>query len=241
MTKSKQYSNEEGIYSDENRKLIIALLTEYSLKLLDVCDRIDRSRDFFRGFVLLHFLLLFLLITWLLYNINQYVNIVVLTIGLMVIYLALKIFLFVPSNVIEFNRKKLAINTLISTIFLIVPGMRILLCLPISEYLNYTLSKIFEVNLLGIFVSIHVSLIIIAIQVFSSGIWQESKQKRILLTKDAMTLSTKLEKVVRFASQIYEHASFRNVESQLELDLRLADAESALQHYEANKKNNTMF
>jgi hypothetical protein len=56
------------------------------------------------------------------------------------------------------------------------------------------------------------------------------KRDMKLLVRDASVLSLKLEKVIRVASQVQEH-SLSNFVSQLELDLRLTDAELALQHY----------
>ena len=49
---------------------------------------------------------------------------------------------------------------------------------------------------------------------------------------DAKTLSNRLEKVVRLASQIEEH-NVTNLVSRIELDLRIADSESALAHYQS--------
>jgi hypothetical protein len=60
-------------------------------------------------------------------------------------------------------------------------------------------------------------------------------QRLKLLRRDAKTFSIRLEKVVRFASQMREH-SVTNPVSRIELDLRIADAESALQHYESVQK-----
>jgi UDP-N-acetylmuramyl pentapeptide phosphotransferase/UDP-N-acetylglucosamine-1-phosphate transferase len=58
----------------------------------------------------------------------------------------------------------------------------------------------------------------------------DTKQKMRLLVQDGKILSAKLEKVIRAASQAQEHV-LSNFLSRIELDLRLADAESAIQHY----------
>ena len=61
-------------------------------------------------------------------------------------------------------------------------------------------------------------------------------QRLKLLRRDAKTFSIRLEKVVRLASQIEEH-SVTNLVSRIELDLRIADAESALAHYQSVQNN----
>jgi hypothetical protein len=63
-----------------------------------------------------------------------------------------------------------------------------------------------------------------------------NKRKLRLLERDASTIAIKLEKVIRLASQIQEHA-LNNVVNRIELDLRLADAESALDHYYEAKQS----
>ena len=60
-----------------------------------------------------------------------------------------------------------------------------------------------------------------------------------LLKQDARVTATKLEKVIRLASQLQDHV-LNNIISELELDLRLTDAESTLQYY-SNIKNKRMF
>lgn len=53
-----------------------------------------------------------------------------------------------------------------------------------------------------------------------------------LLQRKASIISAKLEKVIRAASQAQEHTTMAvGFFSDLEVDLRLSDAESALQHY----------
>ncbi len=61
-------------------------------------------------------------------------------------------------------------------------------------------------------------------------------QRLKLLRRDAKTFSIRLEKVVRLASQMREH-SVTNAVSRIELDLRIADAESALAHYQSVQNN----
>jgi low affinity Fe/Cu permease len=63
----------------------------------------------------------------------------------------------------------------------------------------------------------------------------EIKPKLILVERDATVLVIKLEKLIRVASQAEEHI-FSNVVSKIEIDLRLADAESAVQHYRSEEK-----
>jgi hypothetical protein len=50
--------------------------------------------------------------------------------------------------------------------------------------------------------------------------------------RDARAIAKRLEKVVRLVSQMHEH-SVNSVSVKLEMDLRLADAEIVLEHYEA--------
>ena len=63
---------------------------------------------------------------------------------------------------------------------------------------------------------------------FCMGFYQINQRLK-LLRRDAKTFSNRLEKVVRLASQIEEH-NVSNLVSRIELDLRIADAESALAH-----------
>jgi hypothetical protein len=55
--------------------------------------------------------------------------------------------------------------------------------------------------------------------------------KTNMLIHDAKILSKKLEKVVQIVSQMQEH-SVKRIASRIEMDLRLADAEIVLEHYE---------
>lgn len=64
---------------------------------------------------------------------------------------------------------------------------------------------------------------------FINAIYDNNKRV-ILLKRDAKTLSAKLEKLIRIVSQAQEHV-LSNFVSRVELDLRLADAESALDHF----------
>lgn len=67
------------------------------------------------------------------------------------------------------------------------------------------------------------------------------KQKRELLQK-ASIISAKLEKVIRAASQAQEHTTMAGrFFSDLEVDLRLSDAEYALQHYNNLVKKRKFF
>lgn len=66
-------------------------------------------------------------------------------------------------------------------------------------------------------------------------------QKRELLQK-ASIISAKLEKVIRAASQAEEHTTMTgNFFGNLEIDLRLSDAEYALQHYNNLVKKRKFF
>ena len=62
-----------------------------------------------------------------------------------------------------------------------------------------------------------------------------SEQKKLkILKREAKTISLRLEKIIRIASQIQEHLSpeIPSMIIRVELDLRLADAESALEYYQ---------
>jgi hypothetical protein len=65
------------------------------------------------------------------------------------------------------------------------------------------------------------------------------QQKRELLQK-ASIISAKLEKVIRAASQAQEHTTMTFF-GNLEVDLRLSDAEYALQHYKNLVKKRKFF
>jgi hypothetical protein len=57
-----------------------------------------------------------------------------------------------------------------------------------------------------------------------------NKKKLRSLERNGIMIAVKLEKVIKIASQIQEHV-LKNLISRIELDLRLADAESALENY----------
>jgi hypothetical protein len=56
-----------------------------------------------------------------------------------------------------------------------------------------------------------------------------------ILFRDAKAIAKRLEKVVQIGSQMHEHSENRVV-SRIEMDLRLTDAEIALDHYESIRK-----
>ncbi|MEM9539838.1 MAG: hypothetical protein AAGA60_10030, partial [Cyanobacteria bacterium P01_E01_bin.42] len=58
-----------------------------------------------------------------------------------------------------------------------------------------------------------------------------TKKNCQLLERNARTIYTKLEKVIRITSQIQDHSPPDRFVVRLELELRLADAESALEYY----------
>jgi hypothetical protein len=66
---------------------------------------------------------------------------------------------------------------------------------------------------------------------------KSAAEEKALLMHHAEILSIKLEKVIRVASQVHEHV-VRNFVGRLELDLRLTDAEAALQCYKVPKIHN---
>jgi len=140
----------EQFYNSKDRKVFISLLTEYSDKVLKICDQIEQGKN----------------------NISK--------ITLTLIWLTVA-GIFPYLKVINPNIKLLIFVLLFATFYVIY--------YPINQRLK-------------------------------------------LLRRDAKTFSIRLEKVVRLASQIEEH-SVTNLVSRIELDLRIADAESALQHYES--------
>ncbi len=145
MTITNEQSNIHELTS-EDRRLIISLLVEYSGKLLNICEKIDKNRR----------------------------------------YRLFAISVFSVSLTI-------AIELLI-----------------ISEIFN-------------------LFLIILCCFVFIAII-SEIQGKIKLLKRDANTISVKLKKVIRTASQIEEHV-LNNLASRMESDLRLTEAETALQHH----------
>lgn len=79
-------------------------------------------------------------------------------------------------------------------------------------------------------------------QFFISSIYFGIQKQRLELLQKASIISAKLEKVIRAASQAQEHMSMaRGLFNDLELDLRLSDAELALQHYTNLVKKRKLF
>jgi uncharacterized membrane protein YobD (UPF0266 family) len=68
------------------------------------------------------------------------------------------------------------------------------------------------------------------LEIFLLEAFYENKRALLLLQRDAKRISLKLEKIIRIASQAQEHI-LNDFVSRIEMDLRLADAESALDHY----------
>lgn len=169
MTTSKeQQPISEESYSNEDKKVIVSLLNEYSEKLLHICYQIDKQKKKLLLF-LLYFGGLIISVILLLYSV---------LLGTFVLNPVLSLGVWAESM------SKLALILSILT--------------PIALFIISTFYVI--------------------------------KRNIELLINDANILVIRLEKVVRIASQIQEHV-LSNFVSQLELDLRLADAESALQHY----------
>lgn len=120
-------------------------------------------------------------------------------------------------------------NTLTVFCFIIVSYAAITITVIFK---SYGIELIYYLNFLSIIGAvILISFVLIVI----INNWLETIQKRNLLVQDANTISVKLEKVVRLASQTQEHI-LNNIMSRIELDLRLADAECAIQYYQAKKK-----
>ena len=103
--------------------------------------------------------------------------------------------------------------------FLLLIGVTILLTASLSTFFPSWQSSTLVLSLLFVFL-----MIVLGLTIF------KARQKIILLKRDAKTLAIKLEKVIRVTSQFQEHIT-TNFVTRIELDLRLADAESALQHY----------
>jgi hypothetical protein len=60
----------------------------------------------------------------------------------------------------------------------------------------------------------------------------ENLREKESSVRDARVIAKRLKKVVQFVSQMQEH-SVNRISIRIEMDLRLADAEIALEHYEA--------
>jgi hypothetical protein len=167
MPTNKEQIDSTESYSPEDSKLIISLLHEYSEKLLNACEKIDRYKRYYR------------------------------------------------------------LNLMLATIF-------VYLIIPLNYtriYLQRSSSSIKEF-LLG-------SLIALFIFIFIAFI-SDIRQRIRLLIRDTRTLCLKLQKIIRFASQVQEHVLI-NFASRIELDLRIADAESALQRFELSTKDTNFF
>lgn len=91
----------------------------------------------------------------------------------------------------------------------------------------------------GAGIAIIIVLFLFAVMFFSRSQFFHNKERLKLLKQDARATAGKLEKVIRLASQIQENV-LNNIISELELDLRLTDAELALQYYH-EIKNKKMF
>jgi hypothetical protein len=115
-------------------------------------------------------------------------------------------------------------------------------CFIIASYTATTIAVIFKnygvepiYNHLSFFGIIGAVILISFVLIIIINDWLENMQKRNLLVQDANTISVKLEKVVRLASQTQEHI-LNNIMSRIELDLRLTDAECAIQYYQGRKR-----
>ncbi len=75
-------------------------------------------------------------------------------------------------------------------------------------------------------------LVVYAILIIFAGFnhIRSTSQRTQLLISDTEIISIKLEKVIRIASQAHEHV-IKNAINRIEIDLRLTDAEFALQRY----------
>jgi hypothetical protein len=60
----------------------------------------------------------------------------------------------------------------------------------------------------------------------------ENLREKESSVRDARVIAKRLKKIVQFVSQMQEH-SVNRISIRIEMDLRLADAEIALEHYEA--------
>lgn len=173
--KEQQQSIPEESYSNDDQKLIVSLLNEYSDKLLHVCHQIDKRRKkfllfYFGGLIISGILLL-------IYSYSMYEE------------------MYVGMHAVStYKLAKTPYTIIFILFFLFINGI----------LLGRLDGIIYEI---------------------SCNITQNRK-----LISDAKILAVRLEKVIRIASQVQEHI-LSNFVSRLELDLRLADAELALQHY----------
>jgi hypothetical protein len=113
-------------------------------------------------------------------------------------------------------------------LFLVVMLLSVLIVLGIllsdtsTQAHNFIFEHAFNTKFtLSLFTLVFISIVSI---IFNIG------RRVALLKRDATVLYVKLEKIIRATSQAQEHI-LSNFVSRIELDLRLADAESALEHY----------
>ncbi len=162
-------------YSEEDRKLLVSILNEYSEKLLISCDKIDKSLA---------------LQSRKLFDVNAFM--------LCFVFCVISTYLVeINSDVISFLYRIFGLFRPVTTWFFTALSMITLFSF---------VAKLFE---------------------FSNTIFKIND-----LIRDARTLAKKLEKVVQIVSQMQEHSENR-LASRVEMDLRLADAEIALDHYES--------
>lgn len=123
----------------------------------------------------------------------------------------------------QWRRKCLFISLFAMFFFLLVISIIIALSLynKVDQLMNNLTLLILNINLLLI--------------LFIPNIIDDTQQKLKWLRRYAKTLSINLEKIIRVSSQAEEHI-LRSVLHKIELDLRLADAETVLQHYTAMAK-----
>ena len=121
-----------------------------------------------------------------------------------------------------------------------IAGIGLLLIAPIL-LMALWLEGRYKYDFVRNFVRDYLFNIALIVSAFGSGILlitnviYDIQQKLKLLDHDTKSLSVKLERVIRAASQAQEHAP-DSFAGRIELDLRLADAESALQHYRIVEK-----
>jgi hypothetical protein len=170
-------------YREEDRKLLVSILNEYTEKLSISCENIDKS-------------------------------------------LTLQ------------SRKLFDVNTLI--FFIICCGISILLAEKNSDirlflYRNFGIIPISVTWVLTVLSIIMLFALIGRVFELSNVLFKTNE-----LIRDVRIISKKLEKVVQIVSQMQEHSENR-VASRVEMDLRLADAEIALDHYESLSRRRKEF
>jgi hypothetical protein len=111
---------------------------------------------------------------------------------------------------------QLCLLTLVVAVFVLTIFLSKILLIPMTEGITLVYSVLVIYAILVIFASFnHI---------------RNSNQRTRLLISDTEVISIKLEKVIRIASQAHEHV-IRNAVNRIEIDLRLTDAEFALQRY----------